>query len=287
MGQLRMLVCFAHPDDEAFPVGGTLATYAARGVDIRLVCTTLGEEGEIRQPGSATRESIAQVRHRELKCSCQALGIQGPIVLGYRDSGMAGTEANAHPRAFVNADGTEVVEQLVREMRRFRPHVVLTFGPDGLYGHPDHIAICKHTTVAFNQSGDPGFFQEHLEAGLLPHTPLRLFYSVRPRGFRMEMALKLRQAGVDAPLPDTERQHDGVSLEQIHVEMDVSAQVERKVSCLLCHHTQMSLERPYWELPGDVVAGIIGREHFIRGYPPVEPGQHVPPDFFDGIPATD
>ena len=287
MGQFRMLACFAHPDDEAFPVGGTLAAHAARGVDIRLVCTTSGEEGEIRQPGSATRETIGQVRRRELSCSCKALGIQEPILLDYRDSGMAGAEANNHPRAFANADATEVVERLIEEMRRFRPQVVLTFGFDGLYGHPDHIAISQHTTAAFNQVGDPGSVHNRAESDLLPHTPLRLFYAVRPRGFRMDMALKMRRAGLDAPLPDAQRRDDGVDPEQIHLEMDVSAQIEKKINCLLCHHTQVSPERPYHTLPRDVAADIIGWEPFIRGYPPLEPGERVSPDFFHGISEPD
>ncbi len=284
MGRLRMLACFAHPDDEAFPVGGILATYAARGVEVRLVCATRGEEGEIRQPGSATTDTLAQVRHDELRCSCETLGIQEPIVLGYRDSGMAGTDANRNPNAFINADADQVVERLVEEMRRFRPQVVLTFGSDGLYGHPDHIAISNHATAAFEIAGDPERFKHQVEAGLAPHTPTRLFYSVRPKGFRMEMALKLRCAGIDTPLPDEARQGDGVDPDLVHVEMDVSDSIERKLNCLLCHRTQMSSERPYHKLPGGVLADVIGREHFIRGYPPVPSKERIPPDFFYGIP---
>ena len=272
MEQPRMLVCFAHPDDEAFPVGGTLAAYATHGADIHLVCATLGEEGEIRQPGVATRETLAQVRHQELQCSCEALGIRELTVLGYRDSGMAGSAANRNPRAFINADAREVVQRLIEEMDRFKPQVVLTFGSDGLYGHPDHITISKHATAAFFRSSP---------------TPLRLFYSVRPRGFRMEMALKLRQAGVDTHLPDEERQYDGVPQEQIHIEVDVSPHIEKKVTCLICHRSQMSPQRPYHKLPNDVVADIIGREHFVRAYPPVGPDERVPPDFFQGISVPD
>ena len=275
MARMRMLVCFAHPDDEAFPVGGTLATYADRGVDIRLVCATLGEEGEIRQPGSATPETLPQVRHGELLCSCRALGIQEPVILGYRDSGMAGSPSNGHTRAFVRANGEEVTDRLVEEMRRFRPQVVLSFGPDGLYGHPDHIAISSYTTVAFTRVME-------LDGGAGNH-PLRLFYSVRPRGFRMGMAMKLRAAGVDTPLPDVQRQNDGIPAEEIHVEMDTSPHVDRKVRCLLCHRTQMSPDRPYHSLPIPVVADIIGREHFVRAYPAVQQDEVVPPDLFDGI----
>ena len=280
MDQPRLLACLAHPDDEAFPVGGTLATYAAQGVEVRLVCATLGEEGEIRTAGSATPETLPQVRHQELRCSCKALGIQEPVVWGYRDSGMRGTEANQYPEAFVNADPVEVVARLVLEIRRFKPQVVLTFGPDGLYGHPDHISIAQHTTTAFKCASDPASFPEQLASGLEVHTALSLFYCVRPKGFRMEMALKLRDAGIDAPLPDADRLDDGVSPDLIHLEMDTSEHIDKKLACMRCHLTQASPQRPYHKLPLEVVADIIGVETFTRGFPPVAPGEQVPSSFF-------
>jgi LmbE family N-acetylglucosaminyl deacetylase len=148
MARLRMLACFAHPDDEAFSASGVLAASTARGVDVRLVCTTYGEEGDIRQPGAATRETLGQVRYQELRRSCQVLGLQEPIMLGYRDSGWADHPAQYHPQAFVQARAQEVVGRLVEEIRRFRPHMVLTYEPEGGSGHKDHKAICRHTTTA-------------------------------------------------------------------------------------------------------------------------------------------
>ena len=150
----RLLILFAHPDDEAFPVGGTIAMHTARGVTARLITTTSGELGEIRQPGSATRETIGEVRRGELAEAIKELGIESHEVLGYRDSGMAGWDDNHHPKAFVQADEHEVVARLVFEIRRFKPQVILTFGMDGLYGHPDHIAICQHATTAFRLAAD-------------------------------------------------------------------------------------------------------------------------------------
>jgi N-acetyl-1-D-myo-inositol-2-amino-2-deoxy-alpha-D-glucopyranoside deacetylase len=98
MAQLRLLACFAHPDDEAFTASGVLAASTARGVRVRLVCATCGEEGDIRQPGVATRETLGQVRHEELCRSCAVLGLQEPIMLGYRDSGWGDSPAQYHPR---------------------------------------------------------------------------------------------------------------------------------------------------------------------------------------------
>jgi len=283
MPGLRMLACFAHPDDEAFPVGGALANYAARGVEIRLVTATLGEVGEIRQPGLATPDTLGSVRQSELACACKALGLNGHILLGYRDSGMAGTETNDHQRAFVNILAEEVVERLVWEIRRFRPQVVLTFEPGGLYGHPDHIAISRHTTEAFRQASDPSAFPHQLANGEKLHAPIRLFYSARPKGFRMETALQLRAAGVDFPLPTPERAAQGTDLEDIHFEMNVADQLEAKMACILCHQTQVDADWPYNKVPPEVAASILGREHYIRAFPKVQPGEEVPADFFAGL----
>ena len=290
MSRHRMLVCFAHPDDEAFPVGGTLASYTAQGVDVRLICATSGEEGEIRQPGSATRKTLPQVRRQELKASCRALGLQEPVLLDHRDSGMQGDEANKHPQAFINVPAEQVMEFLVAEIRRFRPHVVLTFGPDGLYGHPDHCAMSDHATAAFHLAGDPQAFPNQLTDGpadgIEPYSPIRLFYSARPQGFRMAMATRFREAGVDVPLPSLERRNDGVPVEDLHLDMDVSAYLEQKKTSLRCHFTQMQVDSPYWRVSTEVLAETLGREHFRRGYPPVEPGSVVPSNFFEGIEAT-
>ena len=282
----RLLACFAHPDDEAFPVGGALAAHAARGVTVGLVTATLGEEGEIRQPGSATAETLASVRRAELSCSARTLGLTEPVVLSYRDSGMAGAPANQYPSAFINAPAEEVVERLAAEIRRFRPQVVLTFEPGGLYGHPDHIAISHHTTQACQKAGDPTAFPHQLTEGTKPHSPERLFYSARPAGFRMEWALKLREAGLDVPLPSPERAAEGTPVEEIHLEMDLTDQLDIKMDCIRCHRTQMAPDWPYDRVPREVAAAILGREYYIRAWPPVQAGEKVPADFFHGLELT-
>src|SRR2546426_7323016 len=217
MAQLRLLACFAHPDDEAFTASGVLAASTARGVQVCLVCATCGEEGDIRQPGVATRETLGQVRHEELRRSCTVLGLQEPIMLGYRDSGWGASAAQYHPNAFIQAPPWQVVQRLVEEIRRFKPHIVLTFEPDGISGHKDHKAISRHTTAAVQMAGDPAAFPEQAQAGLFPYHPLRLFYVARLQGYRMRRAILLRQAGFEAPLPDPELRQQGVSLAQMHV----------------------------------------------------------------------
>ena len=285
MTEHRLLACFAHPDDEAFPVGGVLAACAARGVRVRLVTATLGEEGEIRQEGSATRETLGEIRRVELACAVKALGLAEHAVLDYRDSGMAGWDSNNHPRAFVNADAIEVVERLTLEIRQFRPQVVLTFGPDGLYGHPDHIAISNHATEVFRLAGDPAAFPHQLADGLEPHQPQRLFYSVRPRGFRREWAEALRGQGIDWPMPTPEQELQGVPEEELNLEMDVSGNggLEAKMACILCHRTQVAPDWPYHRVPRHVAARILGREFYIRAHPLVSADETLPEDFFAGL----
>ena len=145
MAPRSLLAVFAHPDDETFGGGGLLARYAAEGVRVSMVCAPRGEVGEISDPSLATRENLGEVRERELRDACRVLGIEEPIILGYRDSGMAGTSDNANPRAFSQADQEEVVEKVVEIIRRERPHVLVTFDPNGGYGHPDHIRIHQAT----------------------------------------------------------------------------------------------------------------------------------------------
>ena len=245
MPDFRLLACFAHRDDEAFPVGGALAAHARRGVAIRLVTTTSGEEGEIRQEGAATRDTLPAIRRVELACAVRALGLAEHDVLDYRDSGMDNSPSNSHPDAYVNASSDEVVERFVADIRGFRPQVVLTFGPDGLYGHPDHIAVCRHATDAFHLASEPDAFPQQLAQGLRPHHADRLFYGVRPKGFRTMWATKLRGAGIDFPMPTPHQEGQGVPPENIHLELDVSDDLEAKMACILCHRTQVAPDWPY------------------------------------------
>jgi len=283
MPDLRLLACFAHPDDEAFPVGGLLALNVAEGRRVRLVTATLGEEGEIRQEGSATKETLGEVRRVELSCAVRTLRLESHALLEYRDSGMAGWEANDHPRAYINAPDDVVVARFVREIREFRPQVVLTFEPGGLYGHPDHIAVSNHTTQAFDIASDPAAFPEQLADGLKPYTPQRLFYSARPKGFRLEWANKLRAAGEDFPLPTPEQLLHGNPPEEIHLNLNVSDHLETKMACIICHRTQVAPTWPYHRVPREVTEWVIGREYYIRARPEVGSGETVPGDIFDGI----
>ncbi|MEE6137434.1 N-acetyl-1-D-myo-inositol-2-amino-2-deoxy-alpha-D-glucopyranoside deacetylase [Mycobacterium sp. 050128] len=152
----RLLFVHAHPDDESLGNGATIAYYAARGAEVSVVTCTLGEEGEVigeRWAGLAfdRADQLGGYRIGELTAALQALGIGAPIYLGgagrWRDSGMAGTEKRRRER-FIDADEREAVGALVEIIRRLRPHVVVTYDPNGGYGHPDHIRAHTVTTAA-------------------------------------------------------------------------------------------------------------------------------------------
>jgi selenocysteine lyase/cysteine desulfurase/LmbE family N-acetylglucosaminyl deacetylase len=166
---LRLLGVFAHPDDETFCAGGTLARYAAEGADVRVLCASRGEAGQIRDAAAATRRTLGQVRSMELELACKHLGLLSPVVLDYPDGRLS------------DLDPSELRARCVREIREFRPHVLVTFDPLGSSGHPDHIAVSDAATQAFFSAGDPTQFPEQLSRGLPPHTPERLYYSLFQR----------------------------------------------------------------------------------------------------------
>jgi LmbE family N-acetylglucosaminyl deacetylase len=166
----RLLGVFAHPDDECFCAGGTLAGYAAAGAEAMVVSATRGEAGQIRDTRGATRRTLGQVRASELARACSRLGVRHSVCLDYGDGRLK------------DVDQWVLTREVARIIRAFQPDVVLTFGEDGAYGHPDHIAIGRATAAAFALAGDAACFPEQLAAGLGPHRPARLYHSRFPRG---------------------------------------------------------------------------------------------------------
>ena len=276
MDKPTLLAIFAHPDDEAFGTGGSLSRYAASGAQVALICATRGEVGEISDPSFATPETLGEVRESELRCAAETMGVHELIFLDYRDSGMVGTPENDDPRAFINAPTAEVVQSLVSAIRRIQPDVVVTFEPNGGYGHPDHIAIHKHTVAAFHAAADPAY-----PAPGSPWQAARLFYTAIPRSFFLKIRRQLEAAGEDvAQFASFEER--GWPDEQVTVTLDVSATVADKWQALNCHRTQFGPKNLFRRLPEPAVKQLMSREHFALAWPESPPGFQMA-DLFEGL----
>ena len=143
-GGCRLLGVFAHPDDETFCAGGTFARYAGQGAEIMVVSATRGQAGQIRDAAAGNRRTIAAVREAELRLACERLGVTRVRCLDHVDGTLA------------DAGFPALVEEVAEVIREFRPDIVITFGPDGGYGHPDHVAISAATTAACQRAAGPG-----------------------------------------------------------------------------------------------------------------------------------
>lgn len=270
-----LLAIFAHPDDEVLGSGGTLARYAAEEVRVALVVATRGEAGEIQRPGTATPETLPQVREQEMRCSAQALGISELIFLDHRDSGMAGTPENEHPQAFINAPAEAVVERLTGIIRRLQPQVMVTFEPYGGYGHPDHIAVHRRTLAAFEAAADGSRYPAQGPAWQTQ----RLFYPILPVSLFVEMKRRVAARGGDVSGYDEiiERQSAEETWpdDEIHVEMDVQAFVDRKWEAWNCHRTQFGPDSRFRRLPDEEMKELLSREHFAQARPVPGGGRQV------------
>jgi LmbE family N-acetylglucosaminyl deacetylase len=184
--QRTLLFVGAHPDDETFGIGGTLAQYAVAGVSVYYACATRGEAGIADPEHMKGYATPGDMRWAELKCASRALGLADVIYLGYRDSGMPGLEDNKHPEALAAAPLEQAAGRVVKVIRDLRPEVVITSDPIGGYQHPDHIAIHNATVRAFYLAGNPNTYPE---AGSAFH-PQKLYFSVFPHRL-LKVAVKL------------------------------------------------------------------------------------------------
>jgi LmbE family N-acetylglucosaminyl deacetylase len=177
---IRLLGVFAHPDDEVFCIGGTLAKYAALGAETMVVSFTRGQAGQIRDASIATRRTLGAKREQELHRSCNQLGVQHVRCLDYGDGMLK------------DIPQQQLVRHVTAIIREFQPDIVFTFDDTGAYGHPDHIVISRVTTIACSQSGDPEAFPDQIALGLSPHAPARLYHSYFPRNDRLLLHLLVK-----------------------------------------------------------------------------------------------
>ena len=264
---LSVLAVFAHPDDEGFGCGGTLAMLVARGARVTLVCATNGDVGEISDPALATTESLAQVRQDELRRAMEVTGVQDVRFLGYRDSGMAGTADNDHPRSLFQAMPGEVVGRLVDVIREVQPVVVITHDPSGGYGHPDHTTVYDRTTQAFSAAGDAGL-RGSQEDGPKLWNPRLLYYVCFPRSNFRRLWQQMLDAGITPPFASLDIDSIGSPDEDVTTVLDVSATVDIKIESLNCHRTQIDPNGPFAKLPENVMRETMSTEYFTLAIAP-------------------
>lgn len=279
-GKKIILSVLAHPDDESFGMGGTLALYAQKGVEVHLICATRGEAGEVGPEYLRNYESIGALREAELRCAAGHLGLSGVYFLDYRDSGMDGTPENKHPEALVQAPIEEVAKKIAKYIRELKPQVILTFDPIGGYRHPDHIAIHKATVEAFHLSADPDFINN-----FPPYQPQKLyFHTISKRFIRLTIRF-LKLLGKDPSRWGKNNDIDLTSLAvedfPVHAEIQYRLVEKRKDAASICHASQGGAGLTKGPIQW-VARWFGGKDQFMRAIPPAKPGEHEK-DLFEGV----
>jgi LmbE family N-acetylglucosaminyl deacetylase len=258
----------AHPDDESLGTGGALAKSAAEGVATYLVTATRGERGRFgdgsHSPGP---EVVGKTREAELRAAARELGVKDVRLLDYPDG------------ALDQVDPSEAIEKIAGHLRRVRPHVVITFGPEGAYGHPDHIAISQFTTAAIACAADSSFATA-LTPGP-PHAVSKLYFIAwSPKKWTAyQAALKKLVCTVDGEERQAVPWPEWAITTYIDTS-DVWPTVWRAVSC---HKTQMSIYEKLEGLPEEHQRSLWGTQEFYRVFSRVNGGRVKESDLFEGL----
>ncbi len=277
-----LLSVLAHPDDETFGMGGTLALYARQDVEVHLICATRGELGDIDPEYKERIKSAACLRTQELRCAADILSIHKLHILNYRDSGMPGSEANGHPKALAAQPIDKVAGEVAHLIREIKPNVVVTFDPIGGYRHPDHIAIQLATVKAFELAGDAGFVDS---SGLPPFQPEKLYFHTINRTFLKIVVWVLRLIGKDPRRFGRNQDVDLVSIAEVdfptHVKVDYRPVKEIKAQAAQCHASQggADMDKGFRGLVTRLFGGH--NDTYMQAFPEPQEGQQIKRDLFD------
>jgi LmbE family N-acetylglucosaminyl deacetylase len=281
-----LLVVFAHPDDESFGNAGTIARYSAAVVAVHYACATRGECGSVAPALLEGYADVGALRSAELACAARLLGLAAIHFLGYRDSGMPGSPENSHPGALAQAPRERVGGQVVALIRALRPQVVITFGPYGGYGHPDHIAVHHAARAAFEAAGNPARFPEQIDARLGAWAPAKLYYPTFGVRLLRASVVMMRLLGRDPHRMGENRDVDLVraaaEATPITTVIDTSAYMELKQRAWQCHRSQIGGVAGALRLPAPLRRRFMGVEHFTRVVP-AWPGGRRERDLFAGL----
>ncbi|BDH15088.1 N-acetyl-1-D-myo-inositol-2-amino-2-deoxy-alpha-D-glucopyranoside deacetylase [Streptomyces hygroscopicus] len=287
----RLLLVHAHPDDESINNGVTMAKYAAEGVQVTLVTCTLGEEGEVIPPELAALapdrdDTLGPYRARELAAAMEALGVADHRFLGgpgrYRDSGMMGGVQNERPDAFWQAPLDEAAAHLVAVIREVGPQVLVTYDPNGGYGHPDHIQAHRVAMRGAELAAQADFRPELGSA----HQIAKIYWNCNPRSVVEEGFERLRAAGHSFPGVATVDDVPGV-VPDSEVTASLTgdpAHRAAKAAAMRAHYTQIAVDGPFFALSNDLGQPLFGTEHYrlVRGVPGAAGGARED-DLFAGI----
>jgi len=277
-----ILAVLAHPDDESFGIGGTLAFYSRKGYDVYLVCATRGEAGTVDEEFFQNYESISALREAELRCAAENLGLKGLHILDYRDSGMPNTPENNHPNALINHSVEEVAGQVVQYIRKIKPDIVLTFDPIGGYRHPDHIHIQKATTLAYEKANVAFFHAGEFS----PYQPQALYYHLFPRNFLKWAVRFMPLFGMDPRKWGRNKDIDLLSLVDvefpIHARVNIRSVVKVKRKAGACHASQGGIVMRRG-LMGFATRALERHEDYMRVYPRANGKTKAVKDLFEGL----
>jgi len=269
-----LLVVLAHPDDEIFH-GGMLAHLSAQGVRVTLACATNGEAGKP-HPSVGSVDDLGALRVEELKLSCERLGIEPPVLLGFHDSARGDRQHHGDARALANVDMLEVEAAIRRVIEDVTPQVLLTFDPHGGYYHPDHLAVQRATTAAFFSSGVMGAV-----------APERLFYATLRRDVFRVLSEKSRGRGITDGL---DADVFGTAVGMIAVSFDATPLVHRKLMALAAHRSAFGVTEEMLSSPPpaaremlDAFRPVLEREVFVLGGTRIPVTRWPLRDFFDGV----
>ena len=254
----RLAAVFAHPDDDTYALAGSMALHAGDDVEVIVVLATRGEAGQIADPTLATPETLGSVREREDVESWKEVGVPFEhSFLGYPDGRVA-----AVPR-------DELATRIAEILRETQPCVVATFGPEGVTGHADHVAVGEAATQAFHA------LREEVGDGFE-----RLLYGSIPQSALDRLSNEYRERGLEPPDPTQPFQPRGVPDERFGVSVDCSGVYERKLEALRRHRTQGEMQ----DVPFDLWREILGREDFVVAWPERRAGEPMLRDVFEGLP---
>jgi LmbE family N-acetylglucosaminyl deacetylase len=267
---LRLMCILAHPDDESLGVGGTLAKYHAEGVETYLVTATRGERG--RYPDGrehAGPDALGRIRESELRTAAGELGVREVQFLNYLDGELD------------QADPREAISRIVHHLRRVRPQVVITFGPDGAYGHPDHIAISQLATAATMATADPGLVLSSGNGAFPPHRVSKLYYVAWPE--RKWAAYQAAFKKLTITVEGVERQATPWPDWAISAVLDTQQHWPTVWRAVTKHESQMAIYNRLEDLSPDHHRGLWGSQEFYRVYSLVTPSRERETDLFHGL----